>query len=119
MNRKNRLLGIFLGNICIFCRFFYSTLRNEKYLIISGKTPLATGRHKLYRKSISTANQMLAKRRGRPPKCLDDGLSDSLRSNDYIYPHKEFGSESVLDYTEQVFIFSFFKNLFFLNFLIF
>uniref|UniRef100_A0A915B6E5 EOR-1 n=1 Tax=Parascaris univalens TaxID=6257 RepID=A0A915B6E5_PARUN len=41
MNRKNRLLG---------------------------KSSVSSGRHKLYRKSVSTANQMLAKRRGRPPK---------------------------------------------------
>uniref|UniRef100_A0A0N5AUW3 BTB domain-containing protein n=1 Tax=Syphacia muris TaxID=451379 RepID=A0A0N5AUW3_9BILA len=35
---------------------------------VAGKTSAAVERHKLYRKSVTAANQMLAKRRGRPPK---------------------------------------------------
>ncbi|KHN80126.1 Zinc finger protein [Toxocara canis] len=42
-------------------------LVNRKNRLL-GKSSVASGRHKLYRKSVSTANQMLAKRRGRPPK---------------------------------------------------
>ncbi|VDM95885.1 unnamed protein product [Thelazia callipaeda] len=48
---------------------------NKKHRLLA-----AAGRHKLYRKSISTANQILAKRRGRPPKVKTFPRNESLRN---------------------------------------
>lgn len=64
-------------------------------------SPAAAGRHKLYRKSVTAANQVLAKRRGRPPKNKsfvrpEPSKTDETPVAEELYP--EYG----IDLNEQV-----------------
>lgn len=62
----------------------------------------AAGRHKFYRKSVTAANQMLAKRRGRPPKNRTFLHTESLKTNDEAAVGEEFYSDCGIDISEQV-----------------
>uniref|UniRef100_A0A915PHZ1 Zinc finger protein n=1 Tax=Setaria digitata TaxID=48799 RepID=A0A915PHZ1_9BILA len=61
----------------------------------------AAGRHKLYRKSITAANQVLAKRRGRPPKNKGFVRSEALKSFESPAGEELF-PDSGVDINEQV-----------------
>ncbi|OZC05017.1 hypothetical protein X798_08010 [Onchocerca flexuosa] len=61
----------------------------------------AAGRHKLYRKSITAANQVLAKRRGRPPKNKSFVRAESLKADDTSIG-EELYPDCGIDLNEQV-----------------
>ncbi|VDK87426.1 unnamed protein product, partial [Litomosoides sigmodontis] len=61
----------------------------------------SSGRHKLYRKSVTTANQVLAKRRGRPPKNKSFIRSEALKV-DETPATEELYQDCGIDLNEQV-----------------